>query len=167
MPTIIKPNEMDYLERPNALPEFAIQTLTPRLGELVGSKHFMFDIRKLLAGKYSFPYHYHRNAEELMMIISGSLTMRTEEGLKIINLGEIVFFEIGATGAHQFYNHTNEPCVYLDIRSTQGIDVGVYPDSDKISFTPFTEIFEQSSKVEYFKGEENINKIWEKLGKQK
>jgi len=165
MPTIIKPNEMDYLERPNALPEFAIQTLTPRLGELVGSKHFMFDIRKLLAGKYSFPYHYHRNAEELMMIISGSLTMRTEEGLKIINLGEIVFFEIGATGAHQFYNHTNEPCVYLDIRSTQGIDVGVYPDSDKISFTPFTEIFEQSSKVEYFKGEENINKIWEKLGK--
>lgn len=165
MPTKIKPSELEFQERPNALTEFAIHTITPRLGELVGSKHFMFDIRKLLPGKYSFPYHYHRNAEELMMIISGSLTMRTEEGLKIVNQGEIIFFEIGPAGVHQFYNHTDEECVYLDIRSTHGIDVGVYPDSDKISFTPFTEIFEQSSKVDYFKGEENINEIWEKLGK--
>lgn len=165
MPTIIKPSELEFQERPNALAEFAIHTITPRLGELVGSKHFMFDIRKLLPGKYSFPYHYHRNAEELMMIISGSLTMRTPEGFQIVNQGEIIFFEIGDTGAHQFYNHTDEPCVYLDIRSTHGIDVGVYLDSDKISFTPFTEIFEQSSKVDYFKGEENIKEIWDKLGK--
>lgn len=100
-----------------------------------------------------------------MMIMSGSFTLRTKDGLSVVNAGELIFFEVGATGVHQFYNHSDVPCIYLDIRSTIGIDITEYPDSGKINILTFREVFEKSSKVDYNKGEENIREIWNKLKK--
>lgn len=165
MPTIIKPNELEYKHNPTALKEFDLLTLTPRLSSIVGSKHFMFDLRQLNPGIYSFPYHFHRNAEELIMVLSGSMTLRTPNGFEVLSAGEMVFFEIGETSAHQFYNHTTSPCTYLDIRTTVGLDVTEYPDSGKINISPYWEVFDKDSKVDYNKGEENVSQIWEKLRK--
>ena len=163
MPTIIKPDTLEFKVDTTALKEFGLKTLTPRLGEISRSKHFVFDIRQLDPGIYSFPYHFHRNAEELIMIISGSFTLRSTDGLKIINQGELIFFEMGESGAHQFYNHTNVSCIYLDIRTTVGIDVSEHLDSGKIYISPYKEIFEKHTQVDYNKGEENIQEIWNKL----
>jgi len=163
MPTIINPDNLDYSTDSAALNDFKLKTLTPRLGEICHSKHFMFDIRQLEPGIYSFPYHFHHNAEELIVIISGSLTLRTADELKIINQGELVFFEMGESSAHQLFNHADVPCVYLDIRTTVGIDVTEYPDSGKVNISPFRMIFEKNTQVGYNKGEENIQEIWSKL----
>ena len=163
MPTIINPDDLEYKNDPSALEHFDLLTLSPRLTKIANSKHFVFDLRKLDSGKYSFPYHFHRNAEELIMIISGSMTIRTPKGFEIAKKGQIVFFEMGETGAHQFYNHDTVPCEYLDIRTTFGIDVSEYPDSGKINILPFGEIFEKDSQVDYNKGEENVQLTWDKL----
>jgi uncharacterized cupin superfamily protein len=72
---------------------------------------------------------------------------------------------MGETGAHQFFNHNDEPCTYLDIRTLIGIDVVEYPDSGKINVMPGFEVFEKSSRVDYFKGEENILEKWNELKK--
>lgn len=164
MPTFFNQNNLEFKIDPETLPDFRLKTITPRMGHVVNSKHFMFDIRQLDPGMFSFPYHFHRNAEEMMLIISGSCTVRTPEGFRILNQGEIVFFEIGETGAHQFYNHTVEPCVYLDIRTTMGIDISEHLDSGKVNLFQFKETFEKTSKVSHSKGEENIREIWKKLG---
>jgi uncharacterized cupin superfamily protein len=166
MPTIIQPEKLEFKVDPSVLEAFKLKSISPRLGDVCNAKHMMFDIRQLDPGKYSFPYHYHHNAEELMMIISGSLTMRTDQGFKIVNKGELVFCEVGETSAHQFFNHTDEPCVYLDIRTTPGIDVTEYPDSGKINILQLKSVFEKSTKVDYNKGEENVQEIWEKLRKK-
>ncbi len=166
MPTIINPEKLEMKADPSALDAFKLKSITPRLGEVCNSKHMMFDIRQLEPGKYSFPYHFHHNAEELMMIVSGSLTMRTAEGFQVVNKGELVFCEVGETGVHQFYNHTDAPCIYLDIRTTPGIDVTVYPDSGKVNILQLKTVFEKSTKVDYNKGEENVKEIWEKLKKK-
>ncbi len=137
------PNKLEYKDDSTALDSFDLLTLAPRLSEIAGSKHFKFDIRKLEPGKYSFPYHFHHNAEELIMIISGSMTIRTPNGLEIAKQGQLVFFEIGETGTHQFYNHDKTPCVYLDIKSTVGIDICEYPDSDKINISLSDETYEK------------------------
>ena len=163
MPTITNPDSFKYKADPSALDDFKLKTLIPRLSELCNSKHFVFDLRQLGPGMYSFPYHFHRNAEELMMIISGSVTLRTDKGFEIINKGELMFFEVGESGAHQFYNHDTVPCVYLDIRTTPGIDVTEYPDSGKINILPLKMTFEKNARVDYNKGEANINGIWNKL----
>lgn len=163
MPTVINPNDFEFHSDANALPQFKIQTMNPRLSKMVESKHLVFDIRKLDPGKYSFPYHYHRNAEELVLIFSGSMTIRTQKGTVTAEQGQLVFFESGESGAHQFYNHEKSPCIYFDLRTQFGIDIAVYPDSRKLNILPFNEVFELDSLVAYNKGENNVEKMWDKL----
>jgi uncharacterized cupin superfamily protein len=166
MPTILKPENFEFRTDTSSMDDFGVKTLSPRLGAISDSKHFVFDIRQLDPGKFSFPYHFHRNAEELVMIISGAMTLRSIEGFQVISKGELVFFETGETSAHQFYNHTNSPCSYLDIRTTIGLDISEYPDSGKINILPSWEVYEKNSRVEYNKGEENVREIWDKLRKK-
>lgn len=167
MATFIKPAELQFQNNPDAPEQFGILTLAPRLSKYSGAKQLIFDIRQLNPGTYSFPYHFHHNSEELMYIISGEMTVRTPEGLKVIGSGELVFFELGETSAHQFYNHSQAPCVYLDIRTSQGMDLTEYPDSGKVNFFPFGLTFEKDAKVAYFKGEENVEAVWKNLASEK
>jgi uncharacterized cupin superfamily protein len=161
MPKIFNAKSISFEMRKSRIPEFLWHT-SPRLAELSNAKHLQFDIRSLDPGKFSFPYHFHRAAEELFVIFSGEVTLRCPTGFQKLSQGDIVFFEEGAEGAHQFYNHNNSPCIYLDLRTTGGIDVCEYPDSGKVNILPNIEVFESSSSVDYYKGEENVAAKWPK-----
>jgi uncharacterized cupin superfamily protein len=159
MPKIFNANTVEFKEKKSRIPEFLWHT-SPRLAELCNAKHLQFDIRSLDSGKLSFPYHFHRAAEELFVVLSGEATLRSPDGFQKITKGDIVYFEEGAKGAHQLYNHGDGPCIYLDIRTTTGIDVCEYPDSGKINILPDMNIFERSSTVDYYKGEEGMLEKW-------
>jgi uncharacterized cupin superfamily protein len=161
MPKIFNVKNISFEKTKSRLPEFLWHT-SPRLAELSNAKHLQFDIRSLDPGKFSFPYHFHRAAEELFLILSGEATLRSPEGFQKVSEGDIVFFEEGSKGAHQLYNHNELPCVYLDVRTTIGIDVTEYPDSGKVNILPERQIFESSSSVDYYKGEENVAAKWPK-----
>jgi uncharacterized cupin superfamily protein len=163
MPYIIQPDKLEFVQGEAPLDLFNWHTAVPRLSEMVKSKNLIFDIRSLDPGKYSYPYHFHRYSEELFVLISGSAMLRTPMGLQEIRQGEIIFFETDESGAHQLHNHTDNPCVYLDIRTYSGHDVTEYPDSEKINIAPNHGIFEKQSKVDYFKGEEKVEEIWKHL----
>ncbi len=160
MPKIFKQDKLEFKTELNAVGRFNLLTAFPRLSTIVESKHMVFDYRTLKQDEYSFPYHFHRNAEELVFIISGSMIMRTPQGLENLKTGDLIFFEIGESGAHQFYNEESESCTYLDIRTTIGLDVCEYPDSGKLNIVPYNEIYETSTKVDYLKGEDKIDDIW-------
>jgi uncharacterized cupin superfamily protein len=159
MPKIFNAESVSLKENKSRIPEFVWHT-SPKLAELSGAKHFKFDIRSLDPGKFSFPYHFHRNAEELFVVLSGEATLRSPEGFQTVSQGDIVFFETGAEGAHQLYNHSGSPCVYLDLCSTREVDICEYPDSGKVNILPDIEVFEKSSSVDYFKGEESVAAKW-------
>jgi uncharacterized cupin superfamily protein len=161
MAKIFNANDVSFKERKSRIPEFAWHT-SPRLAELSNAKQLQFDIRSLDPGKFSFPYHFHRAAEELFVILSGEAMLRIPEGFQKVSEGDIVFFEEGAKGAHQLYNYSDSPCVYLDVRTTIGIDVCEYPDSGKVNILPAMQIFEGSSSVDYYKGEEDVASKWPK-----
>ncbi len=163
MATILKANQREFQESPNKIDNFKIFTDISRAKKGLNPENLNFDLRQLNPDQYSAPYHFHRYAEELFMIISGSATLRTPNGLEIVNSGDLVFFEKGETGAHQLYNHTTEACVYLDIRTSFGYDVAEYPDSDKILIAPTFEIYGKNSNVSYFDGEENIKARWKQI----
>lgn len=163
MATFIKTSELEYQSNPSVPMQFDLLTLSPRLSKITKSKQLIFDLRQLNPGKYSFPYHFHHNSEELMYVISGEMTVRTPEGLQKIHSGEMVFFELGETSAHQFFNHSEEPCVYLDIRTNMGLDVTEYPDSKKVNISPLGMIFSKDAPKSYFDGEENIDEVWSGL----
>jgi len=163
MATLFKQDQIEFKEDANRTDPYRLFSASPRLSTVANAKNLFFDLRLLNPGQFSFPYHFHRHAEEMMMVISGTMTLRSSTGFDIMNPGDIVFFERGETGAHQFYNHSSEPCNYLDVRTFFEVDVTEYPDSGKVNIIPPFDIFEMSSKVHYFKGEENVLQKWEDL----
>ena len=163
MATILKSEIREFQESPNKIDNYRIFTDVSRIKKGINPENLNFDLRQLNPGQYSAPYHFHRYAEELFMIISGSATLRTPNGLEIVNSGDLIFFEKGKTGAHQLYNHTAEICIFLDIRTYIGYDIAEYPDSDKILLAPTFEIFNKDSQVNYFDGEVNIKDKWKQI----
>ncbi len=163
MATILKSDQREFKASPNKIDPFQIFTDTSRANMGINPENLNFDLRQLNPGQYSAPYHFHRYAEELFMIISGSATLRTPNGLEIVNSGDLIFFGKGETGAHQLYNHTSEVCVYLDIRTYLGYDIAEYPDSAKILIAPSFEIFNKDTQANYFDGETNIKDQWNRL----
>jgi uncharacterized cupin superfamily protein len=159
MPHIFNETTTQFLLKQSPVPEFCWHT-SPKLSEIVNAKNLHLDIRSLDPDKFSYPYHFHRNSEELFVILSGEVTLRADNEFKVLHQGDIVFFESGPAGAHQLYNHSLKPCRYLDIRTNTGIDICEYPDSGKINITPYREIYESESKVDYYKDEEKVKEHW-------
>jgi uncharacterized cupin superfamily protein len=166
MATIFKNESIEFKEDANRIDNYRLFSAAPRLFTVANSKNLIFDLRLLNPGQFSFPYHFHRYSEEMMMIISGTLTVRMENGFDILKKGDLIFFEMGSTGAHQFYNHGSEPCTYLDVRTLINVDVAEYPDSGKINIIPPVELYLKDTQVEYFKGEDKTLEKWEELKKK-
>ncbi|MGD2035709.1 MAG: cupin domain-containing protein [Bacteroidales bacterium] len=167
MATILKSDQREFKEAPDKIDNFRLFSDVSRIKKGINPQNLNFDLRQLNPGQYSAPYHFHRFAEELFMILSGSATLRTPNGLEIVNKGDLIFFEKGKTGAHQLYNHSTEACVYLDIRTFTGYDVCEYPDSKKILIAPSFEIFDKDIQLRYFDGEENIVEKWNQIENKK
>ena len=148
MATILKPSDREFRENENRPDNFRLFTDISRIKKGVEPENLNFDVRQLYPGQYCSAYHFHRFAEELFVIISGSATLRTPEGLET---------------AHQLYNHTQEPCVYLDIRTCLGYDVCEYPDSHKIYLVPTGEIFDKNIRAGYFDGEQDVANKWKEV----
>ena len=159
MPKIFNAQKIKFEKNNSRIPEFSWST-SPGLAEKSNAKYIQFDFRSLDPGKFSFPYHFHKAAEELFIVLSGEATLRSPEGFQIISEGDVIFFEEGAKGAHQLHNHSDKPCIYLDVRTTIGIDVCEYPDSGKVNILPFKDIFESAATVAYYKGEEGVSGKW-------
>lgn len=166
MATIIRKEERDFQPNTGRIEGFRLLTDRAREKHGIRPEYLNFDLRQLDPHQYCAAYHFHRYAEELFLILSGSATLRTPDGLEVVHEGDLLFFEAGEHGAHQLYNHTDAPCVYLDMRSYIGHDVCEYPDSDKLILVPNGETFRRNEQHPYFEGETDVDEIWAELRKK-
>lgn len=127
----------------------------------LGAKKLFFDVKELLPGQLSCPYHYHSDKEEVFIIIDGEVTLRQNDKCKILKKWDLIFFSNSEEGAHQLFNHTNTTVKYLDLTTRFGTDICKYPDSKKINARN-GEIYRMKDKVDYFDGEEEIPEFWTK-----
>ena len=106
-------------------------------------------------GKRAWPYHYHHNNEEWLVVVAGRPTLRTPEGERELAPGEVAGFPQGEAGAHDISNRTDEPA-RIAIFSTLRQGTVVYPDSDKIGAGPPEDrrYFPRSAAVDYWNGED-------------
>src|SRR5918997_2467067 len=54
-------------------------------------------------------YHFHHASEEMLFVLRGRPTLRTEEGERDLSEGDSVHFPVGPAGAHALVNRTDEP----------------------------------------------------------
>src|SRR5690554_5404730 len=98
MATVIKSEEREFQENPGRIDHFRLLTDVSLSNKGINPDNLNFDIRQLNPGEYCSAYHFHRYAEELFMIVSSSATLRTPQGLEIVNAGDLAFFEKGESG---------------------------------------------------------------------
>ena len=78
-------------------------------------------------------YHFHHGAEELMIVLRGSPTLRTPDGDRVLEEGEVVHFPTGPAGAHGLRNDTDEPVRYVMVSDHPSPEVAEYPDLGQIT----------------------------------
>jgi uncharacterized cupin superfamily protein len=102
-----------------------------RLGRQAGTEKLGLSLWEVPPGEAAYPYHWHIAEEELVVVLSGTPSVRTPEGWRELEQGEVVSFLVGEGGAHQIVNRTDEPVRFLAL-SNQQPDIVVYPDSGKV-----------------------------------
>ncbi len=127
----------------------------------VGSKATAMFIYDVAPGESSSPYHYEYE-EEWLLVVEGTVVVRTPDGEQTLERGDLVCFPAGPAGAHKVMNRTSSPARTLLFSSARVPAVSVYPDSDKVGVWPGTEadglIFRRSTAVPWSDGEEG----WER-----
>ena len=154
MPNLNDPN---WKER-GGPPGFRAQRA--RIGYELGAETVGASLWKLPPGEAAYPFHFHYSDEEIVIVLSGRPSLRTPAGVRQLEEGEAVRFELGEAGAHQLFNPTDGEVRFLAVSSHGRPDIVVYPDSNKISAserTPDGEglhtFFDLGSEVDYWQGE--------------
>jgi uncharacterized cupin superfamily protein len=102
-----------------------------RLGELAGADQLGMSVYELAPGE-GMVYHYHVQREELLIVLGGTVELRTGEGRRRLAEGAVVSFPRGERGAHGFENRGDRPARVLVISEQNGPNISVYPDENEI-----------------------------------
>jgi uncharacterized cupin superfamily protein len=102
------------------------------LAHKAGSEHLGMSLYVVPPGEATTPYHYHLANEELLIVVAGRPHLRTPDGWRQLDEGEVVAFPRGERGAHQVQNRTDFEVRLLMISEMRSPDMTVYPDSAKI-----------------------------------
>jgi uncharacterized cupin superfamily protein len=127
MPNILEP---EFDERSSDREGFAYRAT--QVAMQAGSERLGASLYELGAGNSMFPYHYHLANEELLIVLRGRPHLRSPEGWRQLEEGEVVAFPIGERGAHQLVNRTEGDVRLLLISEMRSPDITVYPDSGKV-----------------------------------
>jgi uncharacterized cupin superfamily protein len=77
---------------------------------------------------YLGPYHLHHGNEELLLVLDGRPTVRTPEGEREFEPGDVVFFPRGPDGLHAIENRSDRPVRFFLLSSKVHPDVTQRPE---------------------------------------
>lgn len=107
--------------------------------------------------KSSYPYHYHEKNTELFFILSGHGLLRTSDGERIVEEGDVIVCPPGEKGGHKLTNLSNYVTLrYLDVDTTNSPDTVHYPDSNKTGIIRHNEsctFYRDGKETDYYDGE--------------
>jgi uncharacterized cupin superfamily protein len=131
-----------------------------RVGQQAGSRRLGLSLWEVPAGEAAYPYHFHFTEEEMVLVLEGSLSLRTPEGWRELEQGEVVAFPRGEGGGHQLVNRTDATVRFLAFSTHGEPDVVIYPDSGKIGSNErrpegggFMTMHRLGDAVDYYEGE--------------
>jgi uncharacterized cupin superfamily protein len=121
------------------------------LGAELGAEVLGCSLYDVPPGEQLWPYHYHLGNEEWLVAVAGRGVLRTPEGERELEPGDIVAFPQGQAGAHTVVNRTSSNirvAIYSTLRPTT---LPVYPDSGKVGAN--RRYFRVTDAVDYWDGE--------------
>ena len=144
-----------------ALNIFGAENLEGRIdvARVLGSAATAMYIYDLSPGESACPYHYEYE-EEWLLVVDGEIVLRTPDGERVLERGDLVCFPPGAAGAHKVTNRSDAPARTMMFSNSRVPAVSVYPDSGKIGVWPGNEaddlVFRRESAVPWSDDEEDV-----------
>ena len=102
-----------------------------RLAELAGAEHLGLTVYELPPGT-GMHYHYHLQREELLVVLRGTVAVRTADGWEDVPEGEVRAFPRGERGVHGYENRSDGPVRLLMFSEQNAPNVSVYPDTKQV-----------------------------------
>jgi uncharacterized cupin superfamily protein len=102
-----------------------------RVGHEAGSVQLGMSVYEFRPGQ-GMVFHYHVQREELLVVLSGVLNLRTAKGWDEVATGEVVAFPRGEAGAHAYENRTDEPVRAVVVSEMNAPNISVYPDTNEV-----------------------------------
>lgn len=103
-----------------------------RLARRLGGEMLGASVYAIGPGQRSFPYHFHHSNEEMLIVLTGTVTVRTPEGTQSAGAGDAMIFPRGPVGAHQVINDSGEEARILMVSTMVEPEIAEYPDTGKI-----------------------------------
>jgi uncharacterized cupin superfamily protein len=108
------------------------EDLAGRIGGRIGMKDLGAQYIVVPPGKTGFPFHSHRNNEEMFIILEGEGTFRKGGERWPVRAGDVISAVAGdASTAHQIINTGSVDLRYFAISTRNDPDICEYPDSGK------------------------------------
>ena len=111
------------------LPEPPFMARAMRLGVHAGARELGATLYEIEPGGANAPYHVHHGNEELLIVLSGTLELRTPDGVRELRAGATVAFPRGPGGAHGVTNRSSEPARVLIVSTMHFPEVAEHPDA--------------------------------------
>ena len=118
----------DFLEPDWADDRFPGRHVAP-IGAQAGARELGASVYELEPGVVGSPMHLHEANEELLFVLSGTLTLRGPDGTTDLGQGAVAAFPRGPAGAHSVVNRSDSPVRYLVVSTKNLPDIVRYPDT--------------------------------------
>jgi uncharacterized cupin superfamily protein len=110
--------------------ELAKDRIKQAVGDAGGLSDFGVNLVQLPPGAWSSQRHWHSHEDEFVYVISGQLTLITDDGEAILRPGDCATFAKNVTNGHHLVNRSTEMAVYLEVGTRTREGTCTYPDID-------------------------------------
>lgn len=87
----------------------------------------------LKPGAFSSQRHWHREVDELLVMLAGVAVLIEDGGETLVRPGDVLAWPAGAPNGHRLHNRSDCDCVFVAISAGDAdADSGVYPDIDMV-----------------------------------
>jgi uncharacterized cupin superfamily protein len=116
----------------NELEEPGFRVRSSRVAAALGAELLGATVYEIEPGERGMPYHVHHANEELLLLLRGSVNVRTPEGEAVLKEGDVMVFRRGRPGAHQVINRSGDVARYVVVSTRVLPEVAEFPDTGKI-----------------------------------
>jgi uncharacterized cupin superfamily protein len=150
VPNINQPEWNDIREHPG------FNARRVKVGHQAGAVKTGLSYWEVEPGQAAYPYHAHLAEEEIVVILEGRPSLRTPDGWRKLESGEVVVFPTGEQGAHQIVNKTDASVRFLAFSNSGEPEIIIQMDIGKYGIRgsggQSTEWFMKDDAVGYFEG---------------
>jgi uncharacterized cupin superfamily protein len=100
-----------------------------RAGAAAGAERLGATVYEIAPGGAVSPYHVHHGIEEMLVVLSGRPTLRTPDGWRELEPGELIAFPAGDRGAHRVSNRSDAPARVLLLSDTHYPEIAEHLDN--------------------------------------